>query len=278
MASPTPSGELYAMKHLPQELCRRLWRRPWRHRLGLRPGVDEGYTLVALVVMFTVMNILVAMALPLWSGVIQRDKEHEFIFRGLQYAEAIRVYQQRYGQWPQKLEELAEDKGRGRCIRQLWTNPLADGGKWDPVFEGVPNANQQQQDNGLGNSKENRNRPDGDDSPRGPLGQKLTGSDEIRVGPIIGVGSKEKPEIVERNIPQWNFTIRLLQTRAIGTGQANPNRNLPINAEVIGLPLPGSPAGGDAGAAGGTNLGGSVGGAQAIGGGGGSAPPSGSKG
>ncbi len=245
----------------------------WRGAFGRRPGAEEGYTLVTLVVMFTVMNILVAMALPLWSGVIQRDKEYEFIFRGLQYAEAIRVYQQRYGQWPQKLEDLAEDKGRGRCIRQLWTNPLTDGGKWDPVFEGVPNTNQQQPDNGLGGN-ENNNRPDVDDSPRGPLGQKLQGSEEVRIGPIIGVSSKQKPEIVERNIPQWSFTIRLLQTRAIGAGQANANRNLPINADVIGLPLPGAPAGAMDGGAGGTDLGGSVGGSQSIGGG----PSSGNRG
>lgn len=241
--------------------CRRLWRRP-EAAIGRRSGSEEGFTLVTLVVMFTVLNILVAMALPLWSGVIKRDHEYEFIFRGLQYAEAIRVYQLRYGQWPQKLENLAEDKGKGRCIRQLWTNPLTGDGKWDPIFEGTPNTNQQQQNNGL--NRNDNNRPEGDNEPRGPLGQKLTGSDEVRIGPIIGVSSKQKPEFVERNIPQWNFTRRLFQKRAVGDN--NPNRTLPINAEDIGLPLPGSPSGGAPGN--GNDLGGSVGGSRTIGGGG----------
>lgn len=246
------------------------WRHRWKAAMGRR-GLQEGYTLVTLVVMFTVLNVMVAMALPMWSGVIQRDKEYEFLFRGLQYAEAIRVYQLRYGQWPQKLKDLAEDKGRGRSIRQLWTNPLTDGGKWDPVFEGLPNNNQQPNNglNGNGEGNRNNNRPDGDNAPRGPLGQRLTGSDEIRIGPIIGVSSKQKPKMVERNIPQWNFLVRLFQTRGVGQGNANPNRNLPINAEAIGLPLPGSPAGGGATPGAGTDLGGNVGGSRAIGGGGG---------
>ena len=50
----------------------------WRHRrsgVARRPNLDEGYNLVVLVVMITVMNIVLAKMLPLWSGVIQRDKE-----------------------------------------------------------------------------------------------------------------------------------------------------------------------------------------------------------
>ena len=50
-----------------------------------------GYNIVILAVAITVLNILVAKALPLWSHVIQREKEEELIFRGLQYAEAIRI-------------------------------------------------------------------------------------------------------------------------------------------------------------------------------------------
>lgn len=273
--SSLPQGMVAKVRHRARDMSARLvgpLAKRWRAESALRKKAQEGYTLVTLVVMFTVMNVLVAAVLPLWSGVIQRDKEYEFIFRGLQYAEAIRVYQARYGQWPQKLKDLGEDKGRGRCIRQLWTNPLNEGG-WDPVFEGTPNTNAQQQNNGLqGNNRpedDGRQRLDdgrGDGPELGPLGQPLTGTQEVRIGPIIGVSSSKKPKMVERNIPRWNFTIRLLQTRAVGAGDANPNRNLPINSELIGLPLPGSPAGGNSPGAG--SLDGSVGGTGAIGGGG----------
>ena len=69
-----------------------------------RPG--RGYALVALIVIVAVMNVLVAASLPYWSQIIKRDKEAELIFRGLQYAEAIRVFQLRF-QMDQKLDRLA---------------------------------------------------------------------------------------------------------------------------------------------------------------------------
>ena len=60
------------------------------------------------VMLITVLNIVVAIALPLWSGMIRRDKEEELISRGLQYAEAIRVFQRRFGRLPVQLDELSK--------------------------------------------------------------------------------------------------------------------------------------------------------------------------
>ena len=59
-------------------------------------------------VLVTVMNILVAIALPAWSQVMKREREKELIFRGLQYAEAIRVFQATTGRYPVSLRELLE--------------------------------------------------------------------------------------------------------------------------------------------------------------------------
>ena len=52
-----------------------------------------GYNLVALMVLVAVINITVAAALPSVSQAMRREREAELIFRGLQYAEAIRVFQ-----------------------------------------------------------------------------------------------------------------------------------------------------------------------------------------
>lgn len=81
-----------------------------------------GYSLVVLIMAVTVLNIMLAAALPKWSGMIQRDKEEELISRGWQYAEAIRVFQRRFQRYPLKLEELI--KVKPRCIRQLWKDPM----------------------------------------------------------------------------------------------------------------------------------------------------------
>jgi type II secretory pathway pseudopilin PulG len=88
-------------------------------------GAEAGYNLVILLVAVTVLNVLVAAMLPLWSTAIRREKEEELIFRGFQYAEAIRVYRMRHGgNYPIKLEQLIETKPR--CIRQLWKEVGAD--------------------------------------------------------------------------------------------------------------------------------------------------------
>ncbi|MDX1382561.1 MAG: type II secretion system protein, partial [Thermoanaerobaculia bacterium] len=98
----------------------------------MRPR-EEGYTLVALIVAFTIMSVVVAAALPLWSYRIRRDRDEEAIFRGLQYAEAIRVFQSRFGRYPVRLEELVEVEPRS--IRQLWKDPLSDDGEFGLIVE-----------------------------------------------------------------------------------------------------------------------------------------------
>ena len=52
--------------------------------------------MVMLMVAITVLSIMVAAVLPLMSTEIRREKEEELVFRGFQYAEAIRIFHQRY--------------------------------------------------------------------------------------------------------------------------------------------------------------------------------------
>ena len=92
-------------------------------------GAEEGYNLVVLVVAITLLHIALAVSVPLWSTQIRREREAEAIFRGLQYAEAIRVFEQRFGRYPTTKEELLEVEPRS--IRQLWTDPLSEGGELD---------------------------------------------------------------------------------------------------------------------------------------------------
>lgn len=230
-------------------------------------GKNDGFNLVILMVMITVMNIVVARSLPLWSTMIQRDKELEYIFRGLQYAEAIRVYQSReyFGTLPTKLEDLMKKNNVGRrAIRQLWDNPLVDiktpepdGEGWIPVIQ---NQNQGQPggegslDGDVGGNRSRQNGNQQNDG-RGDSFFPEEGDEEVRiVGPFNGVRSKVKPELIERAIPNWQFTIDLFQPqqqqrpgdgRGIGAGQtANVGGPAvaPVNAADIGRVLPGQGA------------------------------------
>jgi len=190
---------------------------------------SAGYNLVLLMVMVTVMNIMLAKAAPVWSHLIQREKEESMIFRGLQYAEAIRVFYTRYNQWPQKLEDLTKDKGKGRTIRQLWNNPLAgpdgaEGKGWIPMFEGQPDPCAIPENTGL------------DGQPGGALGQGNLGNQPVvQVGNIVGVCSREKPEIIQRDIPNWQFSAQLIDNSVFG----NDTGVFPMNSANIGRAFPG---------------------------------------
>jgi type II secretory pathway pseudopilin PulG len=208
---------------------------------GRRPRHGEaGYNLVILTVAITVMTILVAAVLPLWSQEIKRDKEEELRFRGLQYAEAIRVFQARFGRFPVRLEELIEVKPRS--IRQLWKDPMTESGKWGLVFAGVgigvPNAGQQVPPQpGDGGIDDGRGGEEGDDK-------------TVTIGPIMGVFSRSDDDSIatfmgQKTYRRWTFTVDLLQgggARSVTTGVApqqpvNPGLPVLTRMEWIGRPF-----------------------------------------
>lgn len=103
------------------------------HKGALRRSAESGYNLLILMMLVLFVNLLLGAAMQKWSDRIQREKEEELIFRGLQYAEAIRVFQARFGRPPVKLEELVEMEPRS--IRQLFPNPMADDGAWGLLLQ-----------------------------------------------------------------------------------------------------------------------------------------------
>jgi type II secretory pathway pseudopilin PulG len=200
-----------------------------------KPSRQAGYNLVMLMVLLTVLNIAVAASLPSWSSVIRRDKEEELIFRGLQYAEAIRVFQNRFQRSPVRLEELLEVEPRS--IRQLWKDPMTENGKWvliplqGPTGLQVPPDQQDQQDqqdgqDGQGGDDDNGRDGDSGDGDGGGFGPK----DEVQIGPFKGVHSRSgKTSFLLFNgkdrYDEWHFTVDLL----LGSGQ-------PLNESGVGVP------------------------------------------
>lgn len=171
----------------------------------MRGRSQRGYTLVVLIVAITVMNIAVATALPLWSTAIQREKEEELIFRGLQYAEAIRVFRQRHGRLPFQLEELL--KVEPRSIRQLWADPMTESGKWGIVAAQYPDRGEQGGQDLV---------PDGHPGKRPvPPGWEPTEEQKTPPAPIRGVFSKSKESSIKlffgrTRYDQWKFTHDLI--------------------------------------------------------------------
>jgi len=203
-----------------------------RRRLSPR-----GYNLVMLAMTLTVMNVMVAAAIPTWTSIVQRDKEAELIFRGLQYAEAIRVFQQRFGRLPVRLEELIEVNPR--CLRQEWENPMTDDGHWGLLMQAAPGGAPGQQGGQTGQP--------GQQGPGGTIRVDTANDTEVR-GPIRGVYSPEGGDSFRTffssgTVSEWNFSLDLLVPGQQTTPGGDPNppdvaAAAAINADDIGRPLP----------------------------------------
>ena len=90
-----------------------------------------GYILALLLGMMTVMGIFLMKAVPSAIVEVQRGAEEELIFRGEAMARGIRLFQQRTGSYPTKLEDLL--KVRPPVLRKLYKDPMTQEGDWDLV-------------------------------------------------------------------------------------------------------------------------------------------------
>jgi type II secretory pathway pseudopilin PulG len=97
---------------------------------GNRPG-RPGNVLIILMMAVFVLSLGALIALPVWQTELQREKEEELIFRGKQYAEAVRIFVQKNpGRFPTSLKDLLDKK----CIRRLYKDPFGPGGQWNVIL------------------------------------------------------------------------------------------------------------------------------------------------
>ncbi|MEM1183047.1 MAG: type II secretion system protein, partial [Acidobacteriota bacterium] len=226
---------------------------------GASRWTQRAYNLVVLTVAVTLLNVWIASVLPLWSGQIQRDKEAELIFRGLQYAEAIRLFQLRNNRLPTKLEELIEVEPRS--IRQLYENPMREDGRWglipmgvnvggpgQPVQQaGAPNAQGQNLNQGGNGLDEDPFAAEGDDEDGAKPGVILSADPDDTFAPpstvpIRGVYHPEGKDSIrtfmnKSNLREWQFTADIYATMKQGS-PANPALVTPFLAAEIGRPWP----------------------------------------
>jgi type II secretory pathway pseudopilin PulG len=230
---------------------------------GGRAG-ERGYTLAVLVGLLAVLGILLGAALPHWASRVQRAKEAELVARGLQYAEAIRVFQRRFGRLPNTLAELVEIEPRS--IRKLWRNPFAKGDDpgWAVLVEApggeiVPLDPATGELLAVGESERETSEEDADgeepasgiDRGGGLRSLAVLGGSGV-AGPIHGVRSKLRGEAYRvyfdrKDFGDWEFTVERL---VAATGALTPD-GLPRRADyaTIGRAFPYPPPGGTAGTA-----------------------------
>jgi type II secretory pathway pseudopilin PulG len=84
---------------------------------------EQGYVLLAVMLLVTLMLIGLSVELPRISQQIKREKEEELIHRGEEYAKAIKKFRRKMGAMPTSIEQL-EDTNHIRFLRKRYKDPF----------------------------------------------------------------------------------------------------------------------------------------------------------
>jgi type II secretory pathway pseudopilin PulG len=103
-------------------------------RGGVRVG-EQGYMLLAVMVMVALVLIALAAAAPVVARDLRRDKEVESKHRADQYVRAIRLYYRKFKSYPPSMDAL-EKSNNIRFLRQQYVDPLTGKADWKIIHVG----------------------------------------------------------------------------------------------------------------------------------------------
>jgi len=160
-------------------------------------GSSDGFTYIAALFMVVVMGIMLGAAGQSMRVIMQREKEKELIFRGLQYRDAIERWSKK-GVPLKDLKDLVEptvssniDRSKDRLLRKLYKDPMTADGKWQTL-------------------------PNPPDPVQGIYGVASTSNDEpFKQGNF--------PEVIKnfegkKKYSEWEFIFKKVPTARPGTG------------------------------------------------------------
>src|SRR5271154_1304448 len=106
-------------------------------RLARNRG-EEGYALLLVVFLTSLLLLATMVAAPSVRTERQREKEEEMIWRGKQYVRAIKLYYRKNGRFPTSLDDLTKPKtGSLRYLRQAYKDPMnKEDGSWRLIYVG----------------------------------------------------------------------------------------------------------------------------------------------
>jgi type II secretory pathway pseudopilin PulG len=113
--------------------------------MGMRNQARQaGFTYLMVLWWVAISGVMLMALSERWSQTMRRQRETELVFRAEQIRAAITSYHRvatpdGATQWPQRLEDLLEDK-RGtvarRHLRRLWPDPITGTPTWGLLKEG----------------------------------------------------------------------------------------------------------------------------------------------
>lgn len=93
---------------------------------------------ILIVVFFAAMMIIAAgVAMPSLLTQGQREKEEEMIWRGEQYARAVKLFYRKNGRFPQSMDQLVKPQLNVRFLRRAYEDPMnTEDGTWRLIYVG----------------------------------------------------------------------------------------------------------------------------------------------
>ncbi len=96
---------------------------------------EAGYALLMVVFLSAVLLIAAVAAAPNLLTQGTREREEELVWRGGQYARAVRLYYRKYGRFPQSFDDLTQEKNNLRFLRKAYTDPMnREDGSWRLIY------------------------------------------------------------------------------------------------------------------------------------------------
>jgi type II secretory pathway pseudopilin PulG len=100
-----------------------------------RSRPEEGFLLLGVLFMILLVTMALAIAAPKMAESIRRDKEIETVHRGMQYARAIQIYFNKYGRYPNTIDQLVKTDNQ-RFLRRRYLNPMTGKDDWRIIHYG----------------------------------------------------------------------------------------------------------------------------------------------
>ena len=199
---------------------------------------EQGYALVILLMIATLMLVALTAALPSIYQEGQREREEELIFRGNEYARAIALFYRQFRRYPVSINDLLSTNGF-RFLRRPYRDPMTRQGKWRFIHAGANGAildSKTLGSGGPGGGQQNQSNRSSTSTAGNRSQSAFFGDSSQTQGVfIVGVASSSKKE----SIRVWNGHSRYEEWEFLGTTftpYGGPQLSLPVGQASQGSP------------------------------------------
>ncbi len=101
-----------------------------------RRNAESGYALITILFLLGVVAVMLARSLPRDAMSAERTREEVLIYRGEQYARAVKLYFREHQRYPETLDDLEETDGV-RFLRRRYRDPMTGEDEWRLIKMGT---------------------------------------------------------------------------------------------------------------------------------------------